>query len=495
VRVAEYYRKEQKADKLCAFIIPEGFQDAGQQVIVAKSEMTPDQKLAYEIVKKEDSTQERDIVSDEITWYKIAGNSIIDERPWLGKYVPLVRVIGEETIIEGKMDRKGHTRAMKDAQRMYNYWTSEATAQVALQTKTPWVAPAEAIEGLEEYWGKANLDSVAVLPYNGLGEDGAQIAPPKREQPPIMATAYVQGMQISQDQMMMTSGQYQSQFGQNENATSGKAINERQRQGDNATYHFIDNLAIGIRFTGKIMIDLIPKVYDTDRVIRIMAKDGTESDIQIKPDANDAYQQMPSPPDQGQKLQQQVAAIFNPNVGRYEVESDIGPGYATRRQEAFNAMTQIAAQNPEFMKIAGDLLWRSADFPLADELAERWARTIPPTVLGDGPSPQEQQMQQQMDMLQQAIVKLQKDVSDKSADQNIKAYDAETKRITAIGNSPPAITPEQIAPAFQQLLLQMLQTGSPEGSQSPINNMAQPQNMPVPDQGGNAMNPQMQGAA
>lgn len=490
VRIAEYYRKEQKADKLVAFTLPMPLAEAGQQFVGRLSKMPKEMKDVYELVKDQDDTTTRDIVSDEIMWFKIAGNEIIDRRPWLGKYIPIVRVIGEETVIEGKMDRKGHTRAMKDAQRMYNYWASEATAQVALQGKTPWLAPAQAIEGLEDYWAKTNVESSAVLPYNALDEDGRTIPAPARQQPPQMANAYIQGMQICQDQMMMASGQYQSQFGQNENATSGKAINERQRQGDTATYHFIDNLAVAIRFTGKILIDLIPKVYDTERVIRILAKDGTESQIQIKPDAQTAYQEMPQQ-QQPDNTRQQVAAIFNPNVGRYEVESDIGPGYATRRQEAFNAMTQIASQNQKFMDLAGDLLFKSADFPLADELADRWSRIIPPNVKGEGPPPEVQQMQQQMDMLKQAIVKLQKDVTDKSGDQNIKAYEAETRRITAIGNSGPAVTPEQIMPAFHQLLMQMLQTGAPEGQGEPEAQQPQPmpQGAPQPDMG-----QQMQGA-
>jgi hypothetical protein len=463
VRVAEYYRRDQKKDRLCSFIVPMPFAEAGQQIIVRRSQMTPDQKAIYELVEDEDTTVTREIVTDEITWYKIAGNKIIDRRCWLGKYIPIVRVIGEETIIEGKMDRKGHTRAMKDPNRMYNYWTSEATAQVAFQTQSPYVGPAEAIEGRQTEWSDANVKAAAVLTYNQFSEDGQKLDRPQREQPPQMASAYVQGMQICENQMMMASGQYQSQFGQNENATSGKAINERQRQGDNATYHFIDNLAVAIRFTGKILIDLVPKVYDTERVIRILAKDGTESQIRIKPDAKDAYQAMQPPADQGQdKTKQAIAAIFNPTVGQYEVESDIGPGYATRRQEGFNAMTQIASQNPNFMGIAGDLLFKSADFPMADELAERWSRVVPPAISGKTPPPEVQQAQQQIQQLQDTIVALNKKLEDKQEDISIRGYEATSKRLSALGNSGPAITPDQIQTAVQHVLLQMLSGGSPE---------------------------------
>jgi hypothetical protein len=455
VRIAEYYRRTQKADKLVAYIDPL----TQQQVIVRKSVMDEGQKQTYDIVKDDPNTNERSVLTDAMEWFKIAGNKIIDSRSWPGKYVPIVRVIGEETIIEGKMDRKGHTRSMKDAQRMYNYWTSEATAQVALQTQTPYVAAVEATEGLETYWAKSNLDDAAYLPYNSMSEDGQRVIPaPARTQPPTMASAYIEGMRICEQQLMMASGQYQSQFGANENATSGKAINERQRQGDNATYHYIDNLAIGIKYTGKILIDLIPKIYDTPRVIRILAKDGTESQVQIEPDAQAAHQPA------AQEQQEVVAAIFNPNVGRYEIESDTGPGYATRRQEAFNAMTQIAAQDKAFLEKAGDLYWKAADFPMADELAERYANTIPAAVKGTAPPPEVQQLQGQLQQAQDAIVSLQKQLSEKGRDIDIRAYDAESKRITAIGNSGPAISPDQIQPLLKQTLIEMLIGGSPEGA-------------------------------
>lgn len=485
VRVAEYYRRDQKKDRLCSFIVPMPYAEAGQQIIVRKSQMTPDQKAMYELVEDDDTTVSREILTDEITWYKIAGNKIIDRRRWLGKYVPIVRVIGEETIIEGKMDRKGHTRAMKDPNRMYNYWTSEATAQVAFQTQSPYVATAQAIEGRETEWASANVKTAAVLTYNGVDEDGNPIPKPSREQPPQMASAYIQGMQICENQMMMASGQYQSQFGQNENATSGKAINERQRQGDNATYHFIDNLAVAIRFTGKILIDLIPKVYDTERVIRIMAKDGTESLVKVKPDAKDAYQEQATLPEGKDKTKQAIAAIFNPTVGQYEVESDVGPGYATRRQEAFNAMSQIASQQPDFMQKAGDLYWRSADFPMADELAERYERTIPPAITGKGPSPEVQQAQQQIQQLQDTVAQLQKHLTDKDAEINIRGYEATSKRITALGNSGPAITPGQIQAAVQQVLLQMLSGGPPAefGGEGSPQQPQEPAALPEPDMG------------
>ena len=465
VRVCEYYCVGDKADTLVAFIIPTayGYANEGQQWIGLKSDMDAGVKKAYSLAKKISATDpsipeptERDVRSQDITWYMIAGTKVIAKRPYPGKYIPIVRVVGEETIIDGRLDRKGHTRAMKDAQRMYNYWASQATEHVALQTKTPWVAASEAIEGHQDIWTASNIDDQPMLPYNAMGEDGRIIPRPERINPPVMAQAYIEGMRITQDQLMMTSGQYQSQFGQNENATSGKAINERQRQGDTATYHFIDGLAIGIRYTGKILIDLIPKIYDTERVKRTIGKDGTETNVQIKPGAGTSYEKLETNPTDPKDA---VTAIFDPTVGTYDVESDIGPGYATQRQEAFNAMSQLASNNQNFMQVAGDLFFKAADFPYADELAERWARIIPQNLKEDGPPPELQQMQQQMKSLQDSVALLHQQLTDKTEDQNIKAYDAETKRIQAIGNAGPMMTREDLQPIIMQIIAEMSQGG------------------------------------
>ena len=475
VRVCEYYCKTEKKDKLITFDTQDG------QVIAKYSELGPDLKEYYKSVKNTSDTKERKIVSNEIKWYKIAGDRIIDKSIWLGKYIPIVRLPGIETIIDGVLDRKGHTRSLINAQQMYNYNSAASIEYGALQTKSPWITPTEAIEGYEEYWKAANTQNYSYLPYNHMGEDGQPIPPPSRPAAPQASPAYVEQLKIAQNEMMMATGQYQSQVGENENAKSGVAINARQRQGDKVTYHFIDNQAIAIRFTGKILIDLIPKIYDTNRVMQILARDGTVLNVNIDPNAPQGYKEVnKSEIDKNQKM---TEVIFNPNFGLYDIQSDTGPSFATRRQEAFNALTQIAAQNKEFMNIGGDLLWKVADFPEADVLAERWRKVIPPNVTGDGLDPNVEQVMQkasgQIEKLTADLDAVNKKLLDKEREQDIKAqellirekqisveqqrldYDAETKRLVALGNSGPAVSIEQIQPLVQQLVRGMMNAGEP----------------------------------
>lgn len=489
VRVAEYFRKSPKKDRWIEFPSP---YDRNKIVDGLYSELkknTPDIIKIYEEIKSNEkdrpladrSYRERSVQRNNVEWFKIAGNTIIDRKPWLGEYVPIIRIVGIETIIDGQLDRKGHVRPLLDPQRMYNVNSSANVEFGALQSKSPIMAASDAIEGYEEYYKNANVNNAAWLPFNAYDDEGRQLPMPQRMAPPQASAAYVQQMKIAQEEMMMVSGQYQAQMGENENAKSGIAINARQRQGDRATYHFIDGQGIGIRNTGKQLIDLIPKVYTKKRIMRIEAKDGTILNLTIDPDHDQAITKMPpNNPDVvlGEKV---IDVIFNPNIGNYAVVSDSGPSFATRRQEAFNALMQIAAQNQQFMGVGGDLLWKVADFPEAQELARRWRRIIPPNITGDAPNPQlTQAMQQASAKIEQQlaiITKQTKELADKDreldlrqreielrekeaiARENRADYDAETKRVTALGNSGPAITPEQIQPVLQQLLKGMLVAG------------------------------------
>jgi hypothetical protein len=469
VREAEYWRRNEHNDTLHLLT-------DGSTVRESDLEDGELEQLKPHIVKS------RDVGQPEVEWFRIAGDRIVERKVWLGKYIPIVPFIGEEVVIENRMDRKGHTRALIDAQRMYNYWSSAAVEQVALQNKSPYVATAQSIEGRERDWENANLENKSVLIYNGIDETGQKVERPERAQPPQMAQAYLEGMNIARQDMMMVSGQYEAEMGQPGNERSGVAIQQRQRQGDNATYHYIDNQSKGIRQVGRICLDLIPKVYDTARVMKIMAEDGSDSDIHLVPNAPVAHQQiastqqgpMPVTPQQADAInsdpnQPDVKTIFNPNVGRYDVMADVGPSYGTQRQEAANAFSQIMQQNPAAFQLVGDFWAANSDFPGADELAERLKKGLPPQY-ADGPSAQVQQLQQQAQQmaqqahqllgqadseiaaLKQQLAALQLQAKDKAVENTTRDYDAETKRLQTVAQADPAAAQVIIRSMLSQLL-------------------------------------------
>lgn len=441
IRVAEYFRKVDVKDTLYA-------DDNGNTML--HSELPEEMRQAA----KDAGLRSRPVTKCKVEWYLLAGDQVLEQKEWPGKYIPIVRVVGDEVEIDGKIDRKGHTRQLKDAQRMYNFWTSSAVEFVALQGKQPYLAPAEAIEGYEEYWNNINTSNQPYLPYNAVTEDGQPIPMPQRQQPPVMAAAYMQGMQVASEEMKMASGQYDASMGAKSNETSGRAIMARQREGDVATFHFIDNVARAIKYTGKILVDLIPKIYDTARVVRILGEDGKEDKVKIDPDQQQSYVKR-------QNLQGEIEEIYNPSVGRYDVTVAVGPSYTSRRQEAFQALTEMSSRNPQLMQVAGDLIMKAADFPMADQLAERMEKTLPPGLKDDQQqSPEVRQMQQQLQQTQahmQALVAEAKQMSeDKDLERQklmVQRFEAESKRLDMIKEYLP---PEAMAEIARSVGLQVV---------------------------------------
>lgn len=457
VRVCEYFRKTTHDRKLV--VLPDG------TIVNTKG-------LAKELLAKvidEPGTKWRTVEQTQVEWFLIVGDKIAEDKIWPGKYIPIVPVIGEETVIEGQMDRKGHTRAMKDAQRMYNYWSSSAVEHVALQGKTPWLATAESIEEYESMWNTANKVNHSVLIYNGRSDDGNPIPPPSRPAPPVMASAYIQGMQIAQEEIMSVSGQYQSQMGAPSNERSGKAINERQRQSDTSTYHYVDNLALAIRLVGKIILDLIPHIYDTQRIMSIMAESGESYDVEIDPSAKAALMQ------EYLHNGEVVKRVLNPNVGKYDVEADVGPAYGTRRQEAFNALTLILTQAPQLTSIIGDILLKNGDFPMADEAAQRLKRMVPPQALGTGPNQTEQQMMQQIQQLKELLDKTMNELAlsklkltGKAQGEVTDVYKSETERLKILLDS------GQMGSMELQALVRQLVTETLQMNMAPVAQASEP---------------------
>ena len=386
----------------------------------------------------------------QVMWMKTNGFDVLDEREWPGKYIPVVRVVGNEWEVQGQIYISGLVRNAKDAQRMYNYWTSQEAEMLALAPKAPFIGYGGQFEGYENQWKTANTTNWPYLEVNPDVTDGAGgVLPlPQRAQPPLPQTGLIQAKMGADEDIKAATGQYNASLGMQGNERSGKAITAREKQGDVGTYHYVDNLARAIRHVTRQLVDLIPKIYDTQRIARIIGLDGEVSMVKINPDQ----------PEPVRKIMDQnggvIEKIYNPNVGNYDVMVTTGPGYMTKRQEALDAMSTILQSNPQLWAVAGDLFIKNMDWPGAQEMAERFKKILDPKVLQTNEkSPElaaaEQQIQALTQELQQSSMMLeavkdsvaQQEVAIKSFEAEIRAYDAETKRISAVQNS---MTPEQI---------------------------------------------------
>lgn len=428
-RVLEWYEIESYEDELVGFV-----GDDGQQVCQYRSKIP--ESLLDDILRAP-TTQRRDVLRKRVMWYKVVGDRIVRHYPVPGKYIPIVMVTGEEVVVEGQLDRKGLTRNLMDPQRNMNYWISSAAEQVALQSKVPYIGPKRAFENNPQ-WADANNQNYAYLPYNDYDEENKRpINAPQRPQQPVVADAYIKGLTLSENYLRDISGQQENTEGKEDNAISGRAILARKAQGSLATYNYPDALAQAVAYTGKIILSAAPEVYDTPRLIRILHPDGKEADVNLNPMQQVAQTTGPKPGEEDTDV-----VSFNPSIGTYDVEVTSGPDYETQRQWAVEAMSNIVASNKDLWGSVGDLLVQNMDFPGADEMAERLRRTINPAILGEGPTPNEQQLTAQMQQMQklletmvQTIADKQRELENKDEELTIKAVEAETRRIKEVGNA------------------------------------------------------------
>ncbi len=452
VRIAEYYCYENTTETLNLY--PDGN---------AEFEGSPEAEhykmMGIEPVKSRPSERKK------VKWYKTNGYEILEETDWLGKYIPVIRVIGNEVEVEGQVWISGIVRNAKDAQRMYNYHASNEVEMLALAPKAPFVGAAGQFENFEEKWRDANVKPFPYLEYNAITDDAGNILPPpQRSQPPMTQSGIIAAKQGAAEDVKKTTGQYNASLGMPSNERSGKAILARQHEGDVGSYHYVTNLSRAVRYCGRQMVDLIPKIYDTHRVAMIMGEDGTSKMVRLDPEQTEAVREVQYPDGVIEK-------IYNPAVGKYGVMVIAGPSYASKRIEALEGMSTLLQANPELWGIAGDLFVKNMDWPGAKEIAERIQKSINPELLRDDADPAVQQAKMQIEQLMQQLnhanAMLQnvsksfeaRDLMIKEQEVQIKAFDAQTKRIVAMQPANPvqgmqveqAVQVPQIDPNKQML--------------------------------------------
>ena len=436
----------------------------------------------------------RSRVSDrkKVKWCKINGYEILEEREWAGSYIPVIRVVGNEFEVDGRVYISGLVRNAKDAQRMYNYWVSQEAEMLALAPKAPFIGYGGQFEGYEQQWKTANTQNWPYLEVNPDVTDGQgnTLPLPQRAQPPMASSGLLQAKAGASEDIKSATGQYNASLGMTSNERSGKAILARQREGDVGTYHYVDNLARAIRHVGRQLVDLIPKIYDTERIARIIGEDGESSTVKMNPMQQEPVKKIVN--SEGVVIDK----IYNFSVGKYDVRVVTGPGYATKRQEALESMGQLLQTNPQLWQVAGDLFVKNMDWPGAQDLAKRFEKTLDPKVLADEDNPalvaanqQMQAMQAEMQNMFQMLQNVQQSMEErelaiKEYEAEVKAYQAETQRISAVQAS---MTPEQIQDIVMGTIAAAVDTGdlvagAPEMRETPqVETMEQMNN--IPEQG------------
>lgn len=303
---------------------------------------------------------------EEVMRYVVSDSEILEPgKPFPSKFIPLVPVPGEEIYVGPRVYRFGKIRHLKPAQRALNYWLSAETEIIALQPKSPYVGTTTNFKNHPE-WADANRRNLSRLEFTPDPLNGGQA--PQRSQPPMASQGISVAVDRAVDMLRQISGIYDASLGARSNESSGVAIRARDQQGDTGTFVYPSNFAASLQQLGRILVDMIPRVYDTTRVLRILGEDGAVNETTInKP--------MSINPETGE-----TEYGHDLSVGEYDVVVETGPSYATKREEAREGMAALIQAYPQVFALIGDMYVKGQDWPMADKMAERIRELLPPQI-------------------------------------------------------------------------------------------------------------------
>jgi hypothetical protein len=383
IRIAEWWYTERKKTKL--LMLSDGTQVFKDDAPSAEMMMA----AGIEVVA------ERETMRKTIKWAKLTGMEILEESTWAGKYIPIVPVYGQQLVVDDKRKKYGIVRMAKDPQRMYNYWRTALTESVALAPKAKWLLAEGQDEGHENEWNLANIKATPVLRYKQKDIEGQPAPVPTRLQPEPPAAGIVEATSAINNDLQTVVGIFDPNMLAQGNM-SGKAIRGQQMQIDMSNFHYYDNLTRSLKQTGRVILDLIPKIYDKERVMRIIGYDNQPEMVTINQRSVDESG--------AEKILNDVT------VGEYDVYMDTGPGYQSKRQEAVESMIPLLQANPELFQAAGDLVFRNMDFPGADVIADRLAAMNPMSQI-DEKSDIPPQVQMQLMASQKMVADMQQQIA------------------------------------------------------------------------------------
>jgi len=411
ITLAEYWRKITKPDTLVKL---------SNGMTTFKSVMDePDFKAAFEAnnakLKAESKPQiriikRRDTERPYVQCFKLTAFDVLEKQEWPGRYIPLIPMLGNVLVrADGTVITYGMVRFSRDQVRMINYAWSEEMEMGALQPKVPFVGTAEQFAGHEDEWDAVASGRSSRTTYNPHVVDGVLIPAPQRQQPPQIAAAMIQSRVGAMELLKGAQGVYASGLGDQGPEQSGRAILAQKSNSDTATFHYIDGPAISIQHCARIIIDLARKVISGPTMRRILGEDGSEE-----------MQQFNAPVLDGEGNEKLGAdgkpELYDLNVGEYDVAVEMGPAYATQRQEALAALTDVLkVLPPERAAMIADLVVANIDAKDMDKAAARLKAMVPPEILkaeqaedgGGDPEDKAAALQQQVDALTQQMEQLQ----------------------------------------------------------------------------------------
>lgn len=359
VRVAQYMRIEYRDDEV--LMLSNGKTVWNSEVEPILDELKA-QTGTHIVVDAQGEEMRKKVKRPVVSWRKMTASTNLEgpiDLPFSA--IPVFPVLGEERLVDGRTIYESAIRQAKDAQKSYNYWRTAAAETVALAPRAPYMATERQVAGHEELYENANTRNIPYMLYNHV--EG--VAPPQRQFPTNPAAAELQNAIQDGTDMQTIIGLHDASLGRESNEKSGKAIIARQNAGATSTFQFPDNLGRAMEQMGRLIVEAVPKLYDTQRVVRIRMADDSEDFVEINQTAIDD--------ETGESF-----LISDIAYGKYDVVLETGPSYATQRQEAADLqMELLKVLGPEMANNIVHLIVKNLGVPGSEEVSAILRKMLP----------------------------------------------------------------------------------------------------------------------
>lgn len=343
-----------------------------------------------EIVRIEDKRPSK---KHKILHYKIAGDYELDKTEFPSEQLPMPFVDNNSYYDKsGKQICRSFFGDAKDTQRYINYLRTQSAYILKISRYDQWIGSKKNVAGLDTQrnWRDPN-NTQGMLTY----DESPSGAKPEQIRPPELSQSLFTQYQLAIEDLYTSTGLYPARMGNNGDEASGKAIDARTRQGSYTTYVFFNSINRAIAAGGAIVNEMIPRVYDTERVLALMTPDEGMKNVTINKQTDDY----------GLQIENDI------RKGTYEVRLKPGPSYEGQKEQALQSLREVLQADPTAFNLIADLY--AENLPLANtiEIKNRLKTRVPPQIVEAGksgkmpeqagPTPEQQALQLQEQKNQQ----------------------------------------------------------------------------------------------
>jgi hypothetical protein len=345
-----------------------------------------------EIVRIEDKRPSK---RHKIIHYKIAGDHELDRTEFPSEQLPLVFVDNNSYYDKtGRQICRSFFGDAKDTQRYINYLRTQSAYIIKVSRYDQWIGSKKNVASpdTQRNWRDPN-NTQGMLTY----DESPSGARPEQIRAPELSASLFQQYQLAVEDLYTSTGLYPARMGNNGDEASGKAIDSRTRQGSYTTYVFFNSINRARATGGSIVNEMIPRVYDTERVMALMTPDEGMKNVTINKQ-NDEY---------GEHIENDI------RKGTYEVRLKPGPSYEGQKEQALLSLREVLQADPTAFNLIADLYAENLPLSNTIEIKNRLKTRVPPAIIEAGktgkmpqdqpPSPEEQAAQMQMQMQQQQM--------------------------------------------------------------------------------------------